>query len=69
MKNSKQILDLLDQIIWYATKQDNEVKKLNIKLENKIGESWMMFHLKSLRELYISSLEPKLVVEIEEEKS
>lgn len=69
MKNSKQILDLLDQIIWYATKQDNEVKKLNIKLENKIGESWMMFHLKSLRELYISSLEPKLVVEKEEEKS
>ena len=63
MKNSKKILDLLDQIIWYEKDQDNQQKKLNVKLENKIGESWTLFHLKNLRELYIDSLEPRLIVE------
>ena len=63
MKNSKKILDLLDQMAWYAQDQDNQQKKLNTELENKAGDSWMLFHLKSLRELYIDSLEPKVVLE------
>ena len=72
MKNSKKILDLLDQITWYAQDQDQQLKlNANTKTEDKAGESGMVFHLKSLRELYIGSLEPKVVVEYvkDEEKA
>ena len=54
MRNKEKILDLLDQILDEAKRQD-EIDKLeaikNHKGERAVGESWLVHHLKNLREL------------------
>lgn len=58
MNSKKQkILDLLDQIIEKSTKKDKAEKDF---IENciglnglNLGESWMTFHLKNLKELIV----------------
>ena len=49
----KDALELVDQIIEGAEIQDLEFKKQNIKVKGSltIGQSWIVFHLKALREL------------------
>ena len=53
-RNREAALDLLDQIIQNA-KQKDETHKMtalkNHKASQAVGESWMVFHLKVLREL------------------
>jgi len=47
-------LNLLEQIIERAEKEDNQQKALAIKhgkASNAIGESWMVFHLKALKKI------------------
>ena len=46
------VLKLLDQIIEGAEIQDLEFRKQNIKTKGSLtpGESWVVFHLKTLRE-------------------
>ncbi len=54
MKNKETILNLLNQILDEAKRQD-EIHKLkaieNHKGEEAVGESWLVFHLEKLREL------------------
>jgi hypothetical protein len=50
----KDSLRLLDQIIEVATEEDRRHKEkafLRAKASQSIGESWMCFHLKMLKEL------------------
>ena len=51
----KKSLDLLGQIIKFAKEDDLEFKKKNIgnKASLSIGESWLVNHLETLRELII----------------
>ena len=52
MKNKS--LEMLDQIIDLAEKVDLKYKKeciLKSKASQSVGESWLLFNLKSLREL------------------
>tara|TARA_B100001559_G_scaffold18728_1_gene15540 strand:+ start:85 stop:255 length:171 start_codon:yes stop_codon:yes gene_type:complete len=51
MKNRTALI-LLDQILEVSQEKD-EQDKVNpeIKLESKVGQSWMTFHLKQLKEL------------------
>jgi len=54
MKNKKEVLELLDQITNAAKVIDEESKKVAIasgKSARTIGESWLTFHLKVLRDL------------------
>lgn len=54
-KKLEQASNLLNQIIDRATKEDVIHKQKMIALhkgEQAIGESWMVFHLKALRELF-----------------
>ena len=54
MANKRQTLDLLDQIIEKAQQEDLDKKETLIKegkLEQAVGESWMVFHLKTLKGL------------------
>ena len=46
------VLKLLDQIIEGAEIQDLEFKRQNIKTKGSLtaGESWVVFHLKTLKE-------------------
>ena len=54
MQDKEKILNLLDQILDEAKRQD-EIHKLkavkNHKGEQAVGESWLVYHLKNLREL------------------
>jgi len=49
----KKIFNLLDQIIEQAKIDDEKHKEANRNgnASKTVGESWMVFHLKSLREL------------------
>tara|TARA_Y100000310_G_C20442960_1_gene696980 strand:+ start:34 stop:210 length:177 start_codon:yes stop_codon:yes gene_type:complete len=54
MKNKEEALKLLDQIMEGAKLLDEENKKLAIangKSARTLGESWLVFHLKVLRDL------------------
>lgn len=54
MKNRQQALDLLDQIIEYATTQDSRRKSQAIadhQAEKTVGESWEIYHLRLLKKL------------------
>ena len=54
MANKRIFLDLIDQMIERATQEDEELKKRLIeekKLCQTIGESWMVFHLQTLKSL------------------
>jgi hypothetical protein len=56
MKDKKQALDLLGQIIEKSEYDDSQHKKEMIEQHQgskAIGESWMTFYLKRLRELMI----------------
>ena len=54
MQDKEKILNLLDQILDEAKRQD-EIDKLeaikNHKGKQAVGESWFIYHLKNLREL------------------
>jgi len=54
MNNNKTAINLIDQMIERAQQDDEQFKKRLIK-ENKacqtVGESWMVFHLKTLKSL------------------
>tara|TARA_Y100000593_G_C4166302_1_gene264606 strand:- start:493 stop:666 length:174 start_codon:yes stop_codon:yes gene_type:complete len=52
--NNKRELELLDQIIEKAQKEDEAHKQRAIRAgkgSKALGESWMLFHLRTLREL------------------
>ena len=54
MKNKEKVLNFLDQIIEKAEADDYEYKAAALaanKASQAIGESWMVFHLKALKEL------------------
>ena len=53
MKNKKIALNLLGEIIERAEEEDLTHKKKNINANASatVGESWMLFHLKALKEL------------------
>tara|TARA_Y100000310_G_scaffold342628_1_gene446650 strand:- start:97 stop:273 length:177 start_codon:yes stop_codon:yes gene_type:complete len=54
MKNKETVLDLLGQIIEEAEKENLHRKQEAYEegdLERTAGESWMLFHLKALKEL------------------
>ena len=54
MKNKS--LEMLDQIIDFAEKVDLEGRKESIlknKASQSVGESWLLFNLRSLRELIV----------------
>jgi len=54
MNKKQQAIHLLDAILKEAEKQDLEYKKTAIRnhqAAQSIGESWMVFHLKALKEL------------------
>ena len=53
MKNKDTALNLLGEIIEKAEREDSTHKKKNINTNASaaVGESWMLFHLKALREL------------------
>ena len=54
MENKEKTLNLLDQIIEVAVKEDKQQQALALKANKAsqtIGESWMVFHLKVLKEL------------------
>ena len=60
MANKRVILDLIDQMIEKAAQEDEELKKRLIKqnkLSQTVGESWMVFHLKALKEILEDSKE------------
>ena len=54
MHDKDKILNLLDQIIERVEQEDsahkNKMLSIN-KASQAIGESWMLFHLKALKEL------------------
>ena len=50
MENFKETLTLLDQLIEYAQREDNLNKQQVNKNSDKIGDSFMLFHLKLLKE-------------------
>ena len=54
MKNSKQMVELIDQMIERAQEEDkiacNKLMKEN-KASQTVGESWWVFHLKVLKGL------------------
>ena len=48
----KKALRLLDEILDASTQRDQEDKKNPyLKIEDKVGESFITFHLKSLKQL------------------
>jgi hypothetical protein len=54
MTDKSKILRLLDQIIEKSKEEDDDRKREDISkgnLSNLDGESWMTFHLKSLKRL------------------
>ena len=54
MKNKKIALELLNQMVEKAEKEDLCHKQKSYeegRLEQATGESWMLFHLKALKEL------------------
>lgn len=55
MKNKK-IIDLLDQVIEKSIAEDREKNKEK-SFEKRTGESWITFHLKSLKELILKGYE------------
>ena len=53
MKNKQTALNLLRQIIEKSEQEDLAHKRrhINTNASAAVGESWMLFHLKALREL------------------
>ena len=54
MSNKKKALELLGQIIEKAEQEDliHKARAINSnKASQAVGESWMVFHLKALKEL------------------
>ena len=54
IKNKQKVIDFLDQIIDHAEQEDKLHKLQAIqrhKASEAIGESWMVFHLKALKQL------------------
>ena len=54
MKNKEKTLNLLNQILGVAAHEDKRHKEhmlMTGKGSKAIGDSWMVFHLKELREL------------------
>lgn len=50
-------INLLNQLIEEAERQDVEFKRVMLtqhQAEKTIGESWMVFHLKALKELLLN---------------
>ena len=55
--NQERQINLLNQIIEEAERQDIEFKRAMMtthQANKSLGESWMVFHLKALRELILS---------------
>lgn len=51
MKNNR-VIDLLDQII-EKSRHEDFLKKIKEPTPKNVGESWITFHLKALKELLI----------------
>lgn len=54
MKNREKAIELTQQILDEAIRQDVKFKRemlANHQAEKALGESWMVFHLKALKEL------------------
>ncbi len=54
MKNKEKVLNFLDQIIERAEAEDYRHKAAALsanRASQAIGESWMVFHLKALKDL------------------
>lgn len=51
MKNKEKILSLIDQLLSYSVNADRESKADSTKASDKIGNDFMAFHLKMLKDL------------------
>ena len=60
--NLNRINNLLDQIIEKAKQDDVNFRKENVcgNAQQTVGESWMVFHLKNLKQLIKAESEKKL---------
>jgi len=51
MKNKEKILSLMDQLLSYSANVDRDRNANSTKASDKIGNDFMTFHLKMLKDL------------------